>query len=231
MYAATRRVDEEKDVSDQDSFISEVNEAVRQDELYGYVRKYGWIAALVVIALVGGAAWNEYRKAQSTQAAEALGDNLLNAVSENDPVARADALAAIVAEGSAASVTGLMTAAAQSEAGDADAARATLEALSLNEDVGQVYRDIAQFKAALLDEGEGRLQKLEALAQPGSSLRLLAEEQMALIMIENGEIDAAVAALRSMIDDAEITQSLRDRAQTLIVALGAPLDDEAATGQ
>ena len=219
-------------MSEQDSFISEVNDAVRQDQLYSYVRKYGWIAALVIVALVGGAAWNEYSKAQTTASAEALGDNLLAALQEDASAARVEALTAIPSDGPASAVTGMMTAAAQVEAGLVDDARATLDALATNEDIGQVYRDIALFKAALLDEGPDRQDKLTALAQPGSSLRLLAEEQLALTMIEEGQVDAAVSALRNIIADAEVTQSLRDRAQTLIVALGAPLElEEAPTGQ
>jgi len=213
-------------VSDQDSFISEVNEAVRQDELYSYVRKYGWIAALVVVLLVGGAAWNEFNKAQSVNAAKDLGDSLLAAVQQDDAAARAEALAAVETEGSAAAVTSLMTASAQAEAGDTEEAKATLEALSLNPDVPQTYRDIALFKAALIDDGDSKLEKLEALAQPGGSLRLLAEEQLVLLMIQDGKTDDAVTALRAIIEDAEITQSLRERAQTLIVALGAPLEVE-----
>jgi len=49
-------------MSDTDSFIDEVTEEVRRDQLYGYLRKYGWIAAVVILAIVCGAAWNEYRK-------------------------------------------------------------------------------------------------------------------------------------------------------------------------
>ena len=45
-------------MSNPDSFIREVTEEVRRDRLYGYVRRYGWIAALLVLLVVGGAAWN-----------------------------------------------------------------------------------------------------------------------------------------------------------------------------
>ena len=36
-------------VSDTDSFIAEVNEEVRREQLYGYLRKYGWIAVVAVL--------------------------------------------------------------------------------------------------------------------------------------------------------------------------------------
>ena len=38
-------------MSNNDSFIDEVNDEVRRDRLYGMVRRYGWIA-VVLIALI-----------------------------------------------------------------------------------------------------------------------------------------------------------------------------------
>lgn len=231
MYPRHEPVGRDIHVSEQDSFISEVNDAVRQDQLYGYVRKYGWIAALVVITLVGGAAWNEVVKARKTAAAEAIGDGLMDALRQDDATARADALAGVVAEGPASAVTAMMTAAAQLEAEDPESALGTLDALVADAEVDQVYRDIALFKSALIDTGDAKVQKLESLAQPGSSFRLLAEEQLGLTLIESGETDAALAKFRAILEDAEVTQSLRDRVQTLIVALGAPLDPDATDQQ
>jgi fermentation-respiration switch protein FrsA (DUF1100 family) len=42
-------------VSDTDSFIDEVTEEVRRDRLFGLMKRYGWIAALAVLLIVGGA--------------------------------------------------------------------------------------------------------------------------------------------------------------------------------
>ena len=42
-------------MSDSDSFIDEVTEEVRRDRLFGYFRRYGWIAAVVIVVVVGGA--------------------------------------------------------------------------------------------------------------------------------------------------------------------------------
>ena len=52
----------EKNVSDTDSFIEEVSEEVRRDRLFKIFKKYAWVAVLVVVLLVGGAAFNEYNK-------------------------------------------------------------------------------------------------------------------------------------------------------------------------
>ena len=49
-------------MSNSETFIDEVTEEVRKDQLFGYMRKYGWIAVLAVLAIVGGTAFSELRK-------------------------------------------------------------------------------------------------------------------------------------------------------------------------
>ncbi len=105
-------------MSETDSFIDEVSEEVRRDRLFAYVRKYGWVAVLAVFLIVGGAAYNEYRKASEAATAQATGDALLGALSQDDPAARAEAIAAVQAQGAAVAVTQLLTAATQQEADD-----------------------------------------------------------------------------------------------------------------
>ncbi len=214
-------------LSNSDSFLDEVAEEVQRDKLYGYLRRYGWIAVLAVLLIVGGAAWNEYRKAQTRAAAETTGDALLEALNQDDFAARADAIAAVDAQGPAVAVAALLTAATQEEAGDIDAAAETLAGLVTNADIPEMYRDLATFKAAMLpsDDPAARMIALEQLAQPGQPFRLLALEQMAYAKLEQGETDAAIADLRSIVEDAAVTRGLRERAQTLMVALGEPIPE------
>ena len=79
-------------MSDTDSFIDEVNDEVRRDRFYLLLKRYGWVAILAVVLLVGGAAWNEYQKAQNRARAEALGDAMFAALAGTDAAARAEAL-------------------------------------------------------------------------------------------------------------------------------------------
>ena len=137
-------------MSDSDSFINEVTDEVRRDALYGYLRRYGWIAVVVVVGLVGGAAYNEYIKTQTRSAAEAIGDQMLDALSTDAAEERAAALAAIDAAGPSAAVAALLTAASQQDAGQIEAAAQTLGGLAVNTDVPEIYRDLAALKAAML---------------------------------------------------------------------------------
>jgi hypothetical protein len=222
-------------MSNTDSFIDEVTEEVRRDRLFGYLRRYGWIAILVIVLIVGGAAWSEYRKAQVRAQAEALGDAMLAALEADESADRAAALAAIVsATPSSAAVVRLLTAAEQAEAGDTASAVETLNAVAVDGAVPEIYRQIAQFKALTLQGPqipvEDRRQALEAMAQPGNMFRLLAVEQLALIDIEAGDAPAAIARYQFILSDAETTQDLQQRALQVIVALGGEPDLDGIAG-
>jgi hypothetical protein len=212
-------------MSDADSFIDEVTEEVRRDRLFTLIRRYGWIAVVVIVAVVGGAGYNEYRKAQATATAQGLGDAMLAALDLDAPAERATALSKIEASTPGGeAVLGFLSAAAQAEAGDTAAAVADLEEVARNGELPEIYRQIASFKALTLQAdtlpADQRRQGFEALAQPGAPLRLLAEEQLALIDVAEGQRDAAIEKLQAILQDAEINASLRQRVYQVIVALG-----------
>ncbi len=223
-------------MSDTDSFIEEVSEEVRRDRLYGYMRRYGWIAVLAILALVGGAALNEYSKSQARAKAQTAGDAILAALEADEPEARVAALEAVrdqdITQGAKA-VVSLMQAAEQGAADDAAGSQDALEKIAVDGSLPEIYRQIASFKAASQSDGslsvEDRRIRLEALSAPGMSLRLLASEQLALIDIETADTDAALEKLQSIVVDAEVTAGLRQRATQLIIALGA--EPEVLPGQ
>ncbi|MCR9127242.1 MAG: hypothetical protein NXH82_14100 [Rhodobacteraceae bacterium] len=220
-------------MSDTDSFIDEVNDEVRRDRLYAVMRRYGWIAVVAILAVVGAAAWSEFSRAQARADAQALGDALVGALDLTGE-ARAEALTGVTPHtaGSAA-VVDMLRAGALTEAGDTEAAVAALSRVAADGDLPEIYRQIAAFKALTLQSDtlgpQERALQFEALARPGAPLRLLAEEQLALIAVETGDTAAAIEGFRALLDDAEATADLQQRAQQAIVALGgsltAPGDD------
>lgn len=212
-------------MSHSDSFIDEVTEEVRRDRLYGYVRRYGWIAALIVVLIVAGAGWAEWRKAQAEARAQALGDGIIAALTREESGARATAVAALGAEDPEAQAVLDMIAAAEFAAtGQTDEAARRLDAVAENGEVPDIYREVAAFKALLIRapgmEYDARRAGFEAFAVPGHRMRLLAEEQLALNDAEAGNVDAAIAQLQSILNDAEASADLQQRARQVIVALG-----------
>ncbi|MDV7145512.1 hypothetical protein R3X27_22735 [Tropicimonas sp. TH_r6] len=212
-------------MSESDSFIDEVNEEVRRERLYRTFRKYGWIAVTAVVLIVGGAAFNEYRKAAATSAAQDLGDTIMTALELPEEADRIEALGQVPAEGDMTAVMDLLVAAEQMAAADPEAAVAKLTPLAARSDLPLAYTDLAAYKIVMIG-GETvtpdlRAQLLERLATAGAPYRPLALEQQALDLAVAGETEAAIDAARAILEEPGLTQGLLQRVSQLMLALGA----------
>ncbi|MEO0751809.1 MAG: hypothetical protein AAFY25_08395 [Pseudomonadota bacterium] len=216
-------------MSDTDSFIEEVTEEVRREKLFKMVRRYGWIAILLVLLLVGGATWNEVNKASARAEAENFGDAVLSALSSEERPARAEALAGLDAPTPGAdAMLKLLSAAELGADNPADAAEKLLT-LSDRTDIPLIYRQVATLKAVMIPDAglasADRRIRLEDLALAGGLMRLLAQEQIAMLEIEEGNREAAISRLQEVYVDAEASQGLRERVSGVIVALGGDLPE------
>lgn len=217
-------------MSNSDSFIDEVTEEVRRDRLFSAFRRYGWIGIVVVLLIVGGAAWNEWRKAEARATAQALGDRILAGLDLSDPIARATALVDAPATGDAMALVSLLAAAAERDGGDTAAAVARLVSVEADQGVGTIYRQVATLKRVMLEGANGtpsadRIAALTPLTRPGAPFRMLAEEQIALAEAQAGNAEAAILRLRALLAEDGVSPGLRARASQTIVALGGDLDE------
>lgn len=208
-------------MSESDSFIDEVTEEVRRDRLFALMRRYGWIGVLAVVLIVGGAGVNEWRKARAEARAQAFGDAVIAAMAAED---RAAALAAVPADGAQAGLVNMLTAAAMLEADDPAATRAALQAVAVDATQPETLRALAQLKLVMLQGAEIdpalRDATFSELAAPGAPFRLLAIEQQALVLLQAGDTDAAVARLQQLLQEPELTPGLQQRVAEVMVALG-----------
>lgn len=215
-------------MSDTDSFIDEVNEEVRRDRMFNLFRRYGWIAVAAVLLLVGGAAWNEWRASQEQAQAEAMGDAIVAALNLETASARAAALQEIEVT-QASAIVQLLSAAQLASDDRGDEAVAQLTAVHSNEALPLIYRQIAEFKSLVIaDAGqsvETRRNGFEGLISSGSALRVLSEEQLALLDIGANDVGGALVRLQRLLEDSEITPGVRRRVTQLITALGAKPGD------
>ncbi len=175
-----------------DSFINEVTEEVRRDRLFAVLRRWGWLAVVLVLLIVGGAAWNEWRKAEARAEAEARGDALLAALEANDP---SGMLAALAADATVpqlyrdlATLKGAMLGAGETAP---DARIAALEPLSAP---GGAFRALAleqialaQLEAGRRDEAIGTLTGLLGASDASAALQQRAAQ---LILALGGSLDA-----------------------------------------
>ncbi len=211
-----------------DSFLHEVTEEVRRDKLFAIYKKYGWVLALLIAAIVGGAGLNEWLKSRDEAAAQATGDAMLTAIALPDNAAQAAELAKLAdASGDAAVLVKFQQAASLQQAGDSKGAAAILDAMVGAVDTPALFRDIAKLKSVMIQgaalPAADRLAALDSLASAGMPLRILAIEQRALVHVESGEKDAALTDLKVVFESSESSQTSQQRAGQLIIALGGEL--------
>ena len=212
-------------MSDTDSFLQEVSEELRRDRLYRNIRKYGWIAIVLVFIIVGAATYREYMKSQAETEAELFGTSIIDALNQTDSSDRISKLQEIIAPGqnSKAIVAMLLSAEAignEPTTLEMNGLKDVAESLSIDAH----YRDLLNFKILLgsaeIMNVEERVKAYDTLSEPGNPYRLLAEEQMALIELELGNTDNAVKKISQILLDAELTSGLRNRATQMLIALG-----------
>lgn len=221
-------------MSNPDSFIDEVNEELKRDRLFALLKKYGWIAVLAVLGVVGWAAWSEWSKARATARAEAFGDAIVAALEPADPAERRAGLSALAREAAGgdraqAAILNLLLAAEALEGGERAQALDALAAVAGDAALPVSYRHLATLKRVIAaTEAEIPLAERQALiaplAAPGAPFRPLALEQQALLLLESGDRAGALAALAALLQEAEVSPLLRQRAQQVIVILGGSVE-------
>lgn len=218
-------------MSNPDSFIDEVTEEVRRDKLYAMFRKWGWVGVLIVLLIVGGAGFSEWRKAQAEARAEAFGDAVLEALDLGAPEERKEALAAVPSDGEQTAILQLLL--ASDPETDRAGTLAALDVLAADASQPQSFRDLAVLRRVIVGGTEvplaDRRAALDPIAAPGRPFRTLALEQMAYLLVEEGKTDEAIAALTALLTDQEAPGGLRARAEQMIVALGGTVAPATAT--
>jgi hypothetical protein len=212
-------------VSNPDSFIDEVTEEVRRDRLFAMFRRYGWIGGVLVLAIVAGAAYTEWRRLSGESSAQIFGDAVTDALDLGAPDERREALQAISAAGGQVAIRQLMLASDPQH--DKAGAIAALDQLIADGSQPQLYRDLATLRKVLIVGADlsiaDRRALLEPLSAPGRAFRPLALEQLAYLQLEDGQGEAAIKALTSLTDDQQSPRGLRSRASQAIIVLGAAL--------
>ena len=206
-------------MSNPENFIDEVSEEVRRDRFFAFLRRYGWILGLAILAAIAFAGWHEWRKAAGRETAQQFGDELTLAMESPGGGETLEAIAARDGGRRAAIAAMLAGAAGPGEA-------AALARVADDAGLPPAWRDLARLKQVMaagdsMPAAERRA-ALDALARPGAPYRPLALEQLALLSLAEGQTEAAVAALQTLQQEPELTSALQRRVVQLLVALGAP---------
>lgn len=212
-------------MSENDSFLDEVTEELRRDQMVAAGRKYAPFIIAVLVLLIGGIGVNEYLKSSARQAAEAKGDAMLKALTEESAEARHAQLEALVAEGGdAEALAQLHLAGSAVNEGDLEQATELLGAIAADPGAPTLVKDLARLKLALLGEAGATLSDrraiLEQLSADGHPFRLLATEQQAYLALEEGQEAEAFALFGALLSDPAASRGMQQRVLALQQALG-----------
>ena len=212
----------------QDVFLREVDDALREDQMVEVFRRYGRPIGLAVaaalLALAGYLAWDHYAKGQAGEAGEKLTlalDDL-----EKGKVKEAAAAAAPLVgsgDGYSAAVRVLQAGIAQGD-GKADEAAKQFAAVAADASAPKPYRDLATIRevAANFEKMPPQqvIDRLKPLAVPGNPWFGSAGELVGMAYLKQGRADLAGPLFGSMAKDKSVPESLRRRAQQLAGLLG-----------
>jgi hypothetical protein len=212
-----------------DTFLREVDENLRRDQLRDMAKKYGWllIAGLVLfLGAVGGwLYWQERQRAQAAEKSEVLAQVYtdIGAGKLANVPQRLDTLAA---EGKGAvRASALFTRAAVAlEQNDRSTAITQYRQIAGDDDLPTAYRDLAQIRGTALEfdalKPEQVIARLEPLAKPGNPWFGSAGELTAMAMIKQGKRNQAGRLFAAIAADRQVPDSIRARSVQIAGTLG-----------
>ena len=218
---------------DNDSFIREVNEELRSDQVKNAWKRYGTIvigiAALIVLGTAGMRGYEYWETHNSSQS----GDRFIAALklaSEGKNDEALSALDAIAQDGTGSYpvLAKLRAASVQADKGDAAAAVTTFSEIGKDNGAPAAIRDLARLRAAwlLIDTGtyDQVSTEVEVMTGDTNALRNSAREALGLAAFKAGDFARAKQWFEAIGNDATAPRNVASRAQIM-------LDNIAASGK
>lgn len=212
-----------------ETFLREVDENLRRDQLRALARKYAPLmigAVLLLLAAVGGwLYWQDRQEAAAAKDSEQLAQIYVD-IGAGKLASVPPRLDTLAKEGTGAiRATAMFTRAAVAiEQNDRPTAIAQYQAIAADDDLPAPYRDLARIRATALEfdamKPEQVIARMEPMAKPGNPWFGSAGELTAMAMIkqnrklEAGRLFAAIAA------DRQVPDSIRARSVQIAGTLG-----------
>lgn len=230
---------EEQAAAQQDVFLREVDDALREDELKSILTRYGkpigGAIAAGLLALAGYLYWDNSTK----QAAAERSEQAIIALDKLDAGNAAAALADLEpltkdgSDGSQAAAA-MTRAAILVQQGKTEEAIKAFAAISANSSVPQAYRDLATIREVSLRfdamQPQQVIDRLKPLAVPGNAWFGSAGELVGMAYLKMGKSDQAGPLFAAIGKNTEVPSTLRTRMRQVAGQLGydAGSDDVAS---
>lgn len=210
--------------NENDSFIREVNEELRSDQMKAIWTQYGLMIVAIAVAIVIGTAGYRGYVYWSGQQASASGDKFLTAMklaSDNKTDEALAAFAQLEKDGYGAyPVLARMRSATLKAATDPKAAVAELDAVANDTKVPDAVRDVARLRAGwlLVDTAPYAdvSKEVEVLTDAQNPMRHSAREALGLSAYKNGDVKQAKDWFQAIANDAQTPVNVGNRARIML---------------
>ena len=212
-----------------DTFLREVDENLRRDQLQNIARKYGaWIIAGVVLLLAATGGWIYWQDRQAKAAAQQsevlaqiytdIGAGKVTTIPQ-----RLDALAG-KSSGALRASAMLTRAAVAIEQNERPVAIAKFREISADDDLPQPYRDLALIRSTTIEfdtiAPDQVIARLQPLTKPGNPWFGSAGELTAMALIKQGKKLEAGRLFAAMAADQQVPETIRARSVQIAGTLG-----------
>jgi len=218
-----------------EGFLREVDEALREQEMIDAIRRYGKMAAILIVVILVGLGgylwWDNHRKDQLGEQGEQMA-LALDQVEAGKLDAGASQLAGLASSGSPGSRTAarMMQAGILAEQGKAAQAQTLFQTVAADADAPQPYRDLATIRGVALGfdamPPADVVAKLKPLAVPGKPFFGSAGELLGAAYLKQGRNDLAGPLFASIAKDKTVPDTLQRRARQMAGLLGADAVDD-----
>lgn len=226
-----------RQAAQQDVYLREVDDALRQDELLGafksYGRNIGLAVALGLASFAGVLWWNHYQAQQAGQHGEQMTLALDNV--EQGKLDPADKQLQTLAEGSAEgpkAAAQLMRAAIASKQGKTADAVKLYAAVAADTSAPQPYRDLAAIREVAVNfdamPPQQVVDRLKPLAVPGNPWFGSAGELVGMAYLKQNNPALAGPLFAAIARDKDTPETLRNRVRQLAGLLGVDAIDDTA---
>ena len=215
--------------AEEESLLREVDDAVRQDDLSNFGRRYGVVVgvalAVVLVAFGGYLYWNHHRDRVREEQSETLVSALDKAQANQLPAASqaVQPLLQDATPGAGASAR-LLAAGAAIEAGDTSKGAELLSNLADDAGAPQAMRDLAKLRLVALRYDQmdkaAVVRDLAPLARPGSPWFGSAGELTGTALLEQGKREEAGRLFAQIAQDEKVPESIRSRARQMAGVMG-----------
>lgn len=213
-----------------DSFIREVNDELRSEQMQRAWRRLGPIIITLAVLVVLGTAgyrvydyWTDDRSSQSGD--QFLAAQKLAADGKTDEALKAFEALEKTGFGSYPVLAEFRAASLLAQKGDQKGAIAAFQALGKDNAVPEALRDVAHIRAGwlLIDNGtyEQVSAEVEALATPANGMRSSAREALGLAAYKAGQLDRAREWFEQIVEDTQAPRNVSTRAQIMLDNIAA----------